>query len=189
MIEQAVSKLNNGPEQRRKRIYRIGQILLGAALVLGYVLGFTLLSALWESDRSAFWAGTLQLLLLGTPILALIGILEVLIGRIGAEFDYELSGDSFAVYRIAHNRRKLFCHFSLKDVRWYKKYSELTDEELQLLKNALFACCNSDSPNLALICVEELTEGRTRGVRAVLLEPEERLEEAFKRALRRKGVC
>ena len=98
MIEQTVSKLNNGPEQRRRRIYRIGQILLGAALVLGYVLGFTLLWALWQSDRSAFWTGTLQLLLLGTPILALIGILEVMIGRIGAEFDYELSGESFAVY-------------------------------------------------------------------------------------------
>jgi len=188
MIEQTVSKLNNGPEQRRRRIYRIGQILLGAALVLGYVLGFTLLWALWQSDRSAFWTGTLQLLLLGTPILALIGILEVMIGRIGAEFDYELSGESFAVYRVARNRRKLFCHFSLKDVRWYKRYSELTDEELPLLKNALFACCNSDSPNLALISVEKLTQGRTCGARAVLLEPEERLEEAFKRALRRKGV-
>ena len=56
MIEQTVSKLNNGPEQRRRRIYRIGQILLGAALVLGYVLGFTLLWALWQSDRSAFTA-------------------------------------------------------------------------------------------------------------------------------------
>jgi hypothetical protein len=188
MTEQTVSKLNNGPEQRRKRIYRIGQILLGAALVLGYVLGFTLLSALWESDRSAFWAGTLQLLLLGTPILALIGILEVMIGRIGAEFDYELSGESFAVYRVAHNRRKLFCHFSLKDVRWYKRYSELTDEELLLLKKALFACCNSDSPALALAYVDDLVVGRVRGPRALLLEPEERLEEAFKKALRRKDV-
>ena len=90
--------------------------------------------------------------------------------------------------RRSRNRRKLFCHFSLKDVRWYKRYSELTDEELPLLKNALFACCNSDSPALALLYVDDLAAGRVRSPRALLLEPEERLEEAFKRALHRKGV-
>ena len=188
MIEQAVSRRNNGADHRRKRIYRGVQIALGALLVLGWVLGFTLLSVLWDSDRGAFWTGTLQLLLLGTPILALMGILQVLIGRIGGEFDYELSGDSFIVYRIANNRRRLYCSFDLKDVRFCKKYSDLDDQELALLKRALFACCNSDSPALALAYVDDLVVGRVRGPRALLLEPEERLEEAFKKALRRKDV-
>ena len=188
MIEQAVSRRNNGADHRRKRIYRGVQIALGALLVLGWVLGFTLLSVLWDSDRGAFWTGTLQLLLLGTPILALMGILQVLIGRIGGEFDYELSGDSFIVYRIANNRRRLCCSFDLKDVRFCKKYSDLDDQELALLKRALFACCNSDSPALALAYVDDLVVGRVRGPRALLLEPEERLEEAFKKALRRKDV-
>ena len=188
MIEQAVSRRNNGADHRRKRIYRGAQIALGAVLVLGWVLGFTLLSVLWDSDRGAFWTGTLQLLLLGTPILALMGILQVLIGRIGGEFDYELSGDSFIVYRIANNRRRLYCSFDLKDVRFCKKYSDLDDQELALLKRALFACCNSDSPALALAYVDDLVVGRVRGPRALLLEPEERLEEAFKKALRRKDV-
>ena len=182
MIEQAVSRRNNGADHRRKRIYRGVQIALGALLVLGWVLGFTLLSVLWDSDRGAFWTGTLQLLLLGTPILALMGILQVLIGRIGGEFDYELSGDSFIVYRIANNRRRLYCSFDLKDVRFCKKYSDLDDQELALLKRALFACCNSDSPALALAYVDDLVVGRVRGPRALLLEPEERLEEAFKKA-------
>ena len=188
MIEQAVSRRNNGADHRRKRIYRGVQIALGALLVLGWVLGFTLLSVLWDSDRGAFWTGTLQLLLLGTPILALMGILQAIIGRIGGEFDYELSGDSFAVYRIANNRRRLYCSFDLKDVRFCKKYSDLDDQELALLKRALFACCNSDSPALALAYVDDLVVGRVRGPRALLLEPEERLEEAFKKALRRKDV-
>ena len=188
MIEQAVSRRNNGADHRRKRIYRGAQIALGAVLVLGWVLGFTLLSVLWDSDRGAFWTGTLQLLLLGTPILALMGILQVLIGRIGGEFDYELSGDRFVAYRIANNRRRLYCSFDLKDVRFCKKYSDLDDQELALLKRALFACCNSDSPALALAYVDDLVVGRVRGPRALLLEPEERLEEAFKKALRRKDV-
>ena len=189
MIEQAVSRRNNGADHRRKRIYRGAQIALGAVLVLGWVLGFTLLSVLWDSDRGAFWTGTLQLLLLGTPILALMGILQVLIGRIGGEFDYELSGDRFVAYRIANNRRRLYCSFDLKDVRFYKKYSELTDPELSLLRRALFACCNSDSPELVLLQVNDMLSGRRRGPKAVLLEPDARLSEALYRTLHRNGIC
>lgn len=189
MIEQAVSRRNNGADHRRKRIYRGAQIALGAVLVLGWVLGFTLLSVLWDSDRGAFWTGTLQLLLLGTPILALMGILQVLIGRIGGEFDYELSGDRFVAYRIANNRRRLYCSFDLKDVRFCKKYSDLDDQELALLKRALFACCNSDSPDLTLLQVGDLLSGRRRGPKAVLLEPDARLSEALYRTLHRNGTC
>ncbi len=189
MIEQAVSKLNTVAECRRRRIYRGAQIALGAILLLGEVLGFTLLSVLWDSDRGAFWAGALQLLLLGTPILALMGILEALIGGLGAEFDYELSGDSFAAYRISHNRRKLYCCFDLKDVRFCKPYAQLTDAELSLLQGALFACCNSDSPDLTLLQVSDLVYGRRRGPKAVLLEPNARLKEAILKALHRNGIC
>ena len=188
MIEQAVAKLDTRSEKRRKRIYRIAQIILGVVLLAGWVLGFTLISVLWDGDRAAFWAGFVQLLLLGTPVLALLGILEVLAGRLGVEYDYELAGGQFCVYRIARNRRKLCCRFETEDVTFYKRYSEIGEGEARKLQRALILCCNSDSPSLTVVEVRDCLTGRRRGDQVLLLEMGEKLEQALRPTLRRNGL-
>lgn len=188
MIEQAVAKLDTRPEKRRKRIYRIAQTALGVILVLGWVLGFTLLSVLWEGDRPAFWIGLIQLLLLGTPILALIGIIAVLVGRLGVEYDYELSADRFRIFRIARNRRKLCCSFDVEDITFYKRYSELNEREARKLQQAQIFCCNSDSQCLTVVEVQDCLMGCRRGSQVLLLEVGDKLERALRSALRRNGL-
>lgn len=188
MIEQAVARINTEAETRRKRIYRGAQIVLAIVLLAEWVLGFTLLSMLWEGDRPAFWIGLIQVLLLGTPVLALIGVIEILVGRLGVEYDYELSADRFRIFRIARSRRKLCCSFAVEDVIFYKRYSELHGEETQKLKHAQIFCCNSDSPALTVVELQDCLTGRKRRPQVLLLEMGEKLDLALRPALRRNGL-
>ena len=184
-MEQSVSKRNNTHEHRYRRILRIVQVVLLIALVLGLVLGFTLFSPFLDTDQGFFFRGIVSLLVLALPIFFIAGLLEWQILKLCVGYDYVLSGDFLTIFRVRGSHRKEWLGFALSDISFCKAYDQLTEAELQKMKKAIFACCNSDSQDLTLVEVRRTGSGNKENLSAILMEPNEEFVYVMKAAAER----
>ncbi|MBQ6036616.1 MAG: hypothetical protein IJL43_04820 [Lachnospiraceae bacterium] len=184
-MEQSVSKRNNSHEHRYRRILRIVQIVLLVALVLGLLFGFTLFSPFLDIDQGYFFRGLASLLVLALPIFFVAGLLEWQILKLCVGYDYVLAGDLLTIYRVRGSRRKEWLGFSLSDISFCKSYELLTDEEMEKMQKAIFACCNSDSKDLTLVEVRRTSAGSKAALSEILMEPNEEFAYVLKAAAER----
>ena len=186
MLEQAVSKWNNGRERRWKNILRGMQIVLAVILAVCEVFGFTLAGVYRQMGDAYFWQWILQMVVLGLPMLTVILLLQIPIHRLMVEYDYNLLGQAFSCYRFYGSRRKWYFSFDLNTVTVFKDIREIDDgsEEEQLLREAVIVSCNEDAKHLMLVHSADCVIGRKRKKASFVLELNDTFHTAFKRELR-----
>lgn len=181
-MEQTVVKHDDQRDRRIRKIFRIIQIVLLALAGIGLVFGFTIASVFWDTDRNVFWQSAVSMVLLTLPVLLAAGLLEWRIRKLCVEYDYVLSDNVLSVWKISGNRRALYLTVPLSSVTFCKRYDDLEEAERSKLARARFACCNASDPRLALIESNAVRIGKRETAAAVLLEPNEELFRAFRRA-------
>lgn len=186
MLEQAVSKYNNGRERRWKNILRVMQILLALALLICEAFGFMLAGVYREMGESYFWQWIFQMVILGLPMLTVILLLQIPIHKLMLEYDFDLLGQAFSCYRLYGSRRKWYFSFDLNTVTVFKDIREIEDgsEEEQLLNSALIVSCNEDAKHLMLVHTVDCVIGRKRKKAIFVLELNDTFYAAFRRELR-----
>ncbi len=188
MLEQTVTSHDWMLKKKWRIRFRILQIILIFLYITGEVLGVILASVYFETNQALFWQRVLIFFILGLPMLTIGLLLQIPIRRRSIEFDYELSGNTFTVYRIIGHRRKKYLSFELRTVSDVFRLED-NNEKKQVsdaLKYSIFACCNPEDPRLTLVWTNECLIKNTYRSTTVLLEPNEALYERLIKAARKK---
>ncbi len=188
MLEQSVSRHDWRSEKRWRSWYRAIQITLLVLFIFGEMLGLTLASVFFEIDQALFWQRVFMVVILGLPMLIVVLLLQVLIRRRSLEYDYELFGNTFTVYRIYGNRRKEYLSFGLDTVTDVKRVAD--NQDVTKIKNALksciFASCNPHDPRLTIVWTKRCAFKQTYRNTSVLLEPDNALFERLQKGAGKK---
>lgn len=176
MLEQAVSRKFRDRDKRMRTLLRSLQVFVLSMLILGEVFGMMLSRVYYETNTALFWQWVAVMLLFGVPMVLVAIALELPLRYLHTEYDYELQGQNFSVYRLVYGRRKWLLSVDLHSVTELRPYAGVDNG-----RKAMKAFCNPGDPSLVWMESNNCFSRRGTRLSSVVIEPDEQMRKALAR--------